>query len=383
MTLEKGFPRQLLDSSRDERYEYFKDKTIRHDKLTRVHEQVKKAVHYAPRGSLIFVIGTTGVGKTTLQHGLMREITEEMRPRLEKEKGIIPVAAIEADAPTHGGYDFKGHFKQTLRSVLEPLIDYKIDTGLREITTDENGRPVAKARASVLALREATEEAFRQRQLKAFFIDEAQHIAKTSSGVTLKDNLDVLKTIANKTKTTHILLGSYELLILLELSAQLTRRSKVIHFGRYEPDVELDVKSYRSVIGNFQLHSPFPQLPNLLPHIDFLIQHSLGCVGVLKEWLLRGVALALETDAESITREHLEATRLTDGEWLSLAAEIREAEARMEINQDQIVSLQEKLGFHGKARKNSVRDDSENKQTRKKGNQFPGRRNPKRDKVGK
>ena len=89
MTLEKGFPRQLLDSSRDERYEYFKDKTIRHDKLTRVHEQVKKAVHYAPRGSLI-LNWTWTVPSLAIVGELSTITTSATRPAIEFSMAMMP-----------------------------------------------------------------------------------------------------------------------------------------------------------------------------------------------------------------------------------------------------------------------------------------------------
>lgn len=386
MIEESGFPRQLLDSSQEDKYQYFKQKTIKHTKLTHIDKQVQKAVKYAPQGSLIFVLGTTGIGKTTLQHGLMRAITEKMQLLLEQDKGRIPVAAIEADAPTHGGYNYKTHFRETLKALNEPLIDYKIDIPPREGTSIINGRLINNERTSIDILREASVEAFKQRMVTAFFVDEAQHIGKTSSGVTLKDNLDVLKTIANKSKTTHVLLGTYELLILQKLSAQLTRRSKVFHFGRYKPNEVEDMKSFRDVIGNFQIHLPFPQPVLLTPHLNFLMQYSLGCVGVLKEWLLRELQTAVEESAKSLTIEHLEATRLSDREWISLASEIKEAENSMIISQDEIVGLQEGLGFNGSPAKKELPNlgasDAVTPTQKKKGNRYPGRRKPKRDPVG-
>jgi hypothetical protein len=62
------------------------------------------------------------------------------------------------------------------------------------------------------------------------FVDEAQHLARISSGRRLSDQLDVIKSIANRTQTVHVLFGTYELMAFRNLSAQLSRRSMDLHF---------------------------------------------------------------------------------------------------------------------------------------------------------
>src|SRR5207249_6305769 len=82
----------------------------------------------------------------------------------------------------------------------------------------------------------AAEQALRYRRPPVVFVDEAQHIARIASGRRLSDQLDVIKSIANRTQTVHVLLGTYELLAFRNLSAQLSRRSVDVHFARYSAD---------------------------------------------------------------------------------------------------------------------------------------------------
>ena len=58
----------------------------------------------------------------------------------------------------------------------------------------------------------AVERALAFRRPAAVLIDEAQHLAKMGSGRRLADQLDVIKSLANRTKTVHVLMGTYELL---------------------------------------------------------------------------------------------------------------------------------------------------------------------------
>ena len=66
----------------------------------------------------------------------------------------------------------------------------------------------------------------------AFFIDEAHHLGKVSGGRKFQDHLDVIKSLANTAETMHVLVGTYELQLLLNLSDQLSRRSRTFHFER-------------------------------------------------------------------------------------------------------------------------------------------------------
>ncbi len=87
-----------------------------------------------------------------------------------------------------------------------------------------------------MRLRLALESALIHRRPAAFFIDEAQHLAKMKSGRKLQDQLDSIKSLASLTDTVHILVGTYELLPFRNLSAQLSRRSIDIHFPRYRAE---------------------------------------------------------------------------------------------------------------------------------------------------
>jgi hypothetical protein len=56
------------------------------------------------------------------------------------------------------------------------------------------------------------EQALRYRRPRAVLIDEAQHLFALASGRRLEDQLNVLKSLANRSNTVHVLFGTYELL---------------------------------------------------------------------------------------------------------------------------------------------------------------------------
>jgi hypothetical protein len=71
--------------------------------------------------------------------------------------------------------------------------------------------------------RYAVEQAVRYRRPIAVMIDEAQHLGKIPSGRRLLDQLDVVKSIANQTKTLHVLFDTYDLRAFRNLNGQLSR----------------------------------------------------------------------------------------------------------------------------------------------------------------
>jgi hypothetical protein len=170
------------------------------------------------------------------------------------------------------------------------------------------------------------------------FIDEAQHLARIASGRRLSDQLDVIKSIANRTETVHVLLGTYELLAFRNLSAQLSRRSMDLHFQRYRAESAEDRKVFRSVLLTFQKQLPFAEVEaDLMALWEFLYERSVGCVGILKEWLMRACVRAIKHGAVTLSPEHLEKTALSTSQCEKVLAESREGETR--LNDDADASL--------------------------------------------
>jgi hypothetical protein len=113
----------------------------------------------------------------------------------------------------------------------------------------------------------------------------------------------------------HVLVGTYELLGLTNLSAQLSRRTVEVHFGRYLATVDKDRLAFKSVLLTFQRQLPVSEEPDLVGLWERLYEGSLGCVGVLKSWLNRALADAIAHEATTITRRHLDRQALPTRTW--------------------------------------------------------------------
>src|SRR6266702_4447323 len=270
-----GFPQELLSQPPETRLRYFETKVVAHQRLKEVHASLLHALRYPAGVSLILVVGPTGVGKTTLRRRMERQLLEDAQPSPTCSPGHIPVVGLEVPAPDGRNFNWKDYYTRALLALDEPFVADKITYEVCDLHRDEQGRLVIGRSLTIPDLRRALEKTLLHRQPRAFIVDEAQHFRKMASGRRLLDQMDNLKSLAGMTNTVyviynleqrgrllnnwhyvyselvsdvlfqksrarlyimHVLVGTYELLGLTNLSAQLSRRSLEIHFPRYHAD---------------------------------------------------------------------------------------------------------------------------------------------------
>ena len=374
----KKFPTYLLNQPIANKIAYFEDYRVNHPKLKEVEDLVMRSIRKPDGALLLFVYGATGVGKTTLRLKIEQQLIEEALPKLEKDLGKFPVIGVEAVASESGNFNWKDYFTRALIALEEPLIEYKIDINydIPGIRRNSEGELSIKRSTPVAQLRRALEKALFHRHPDIFFVDEAQHLSKMSSGQKLQNQLDCLKSLANMSGVVHGLFGTYELLIFRNLSAQLSRRSIDIHFPRYKANNAQDLKAFKSVLLTFQKHLPLEEEPDLISQWDYFYERSLGCVGILKDWLTRTLRDVLEDEETTITQKHLKRRAWSAAQCGRMLQEIEEGERQLEETQEDVYQLRKALGLDLEAE-----EVSKTPSKSRKGSRRVGRRKGKRDSI--
>ena len=378
-----AFPQDLLGQPPEARLGYFKSFTIAHPKLKEADAVLKQAIQEPAGWSLIFVYGPTGVGKTTLRRRVEKHLKESMMEALRQNPGLVPVASMEAAAPDSSQFSWKDYYRRALLALDEPLVDRKLTCHVRSSFHDGRntfGRALTDPRAAGLEIRLALESALIHRRPAAFFIDEAQHLAKMKSGRKLQDQLDSIKSLASLTNTLHILVGTYELLPFRNLSAQLSRRSIDIHLPRYRAESSEDYAAFRNAVFTLQRHLPLTGESDLLPHLEYCYERSIGCVGLVKDWLTRALALALNQGASTVNLKILERTAWSLDQSERMARETVDGERDVSENAENRDRLRHllQLGTASSVAVPAVRANSPAPHVRPR----VGQRKPVRDLVG-
>jgi hypothetical protein len=96
MAATNGFPRDLLTQSATARRNYFRDCTIAHPHLAEVYRRLRTEIATVEPGTLLFVYGPSGIGKTTLLQRLAQKVAEEMGAALVDDVSRIPLVTVEA-----------------------------------------------------------------------------------------------------------------------------------------------------------------------------------------------------------------------------------------------------------------------------------------------
>lgn len=374
MTPQEGFPKELLNQSPEDRLTYFEQHKIDHPKLKKASNQLLNAIDKRDKGSLIFIYGPTGVGKTTLKEKTVEKLIERSLEQLKTDKGKIPVVTLEAVAPESGNFNWKDFYTRSLIELEEPLIDFKIDYGEKGIQRNSEGEIIIESRVASHKLRKSLEKCLKHRHPDIFLIDEAHHFGIMSSGQKLKNQLECLKSLANMSSTNLGLLGTYDLLIFHDLGGQLSRRTINIHFSRYKVDYKQDLKAFVTVLKTFQKHIPLSEEPDLLSNWEYFYERSIGCVGILKDWLTRTLGDVLDKQIESIELKHFRARALSVSQCKQILKEIEEGEKALEETQKDRDELRSALGL------TKISLPKPRKATKR--NNKVGQRKPKRDTTG-
>lgn len=388
--------RDVLKRSKQERLNAFKGFKVQHPLLLKAYDELWRAIKASHPGSIIIIFGPTGVGKTTLLEGISKRLIKMRLAELKNNPELMPVITVQLDAPTTGNFDWKDYFKRLLIEMDEPLVDHKIDMGRWNPSSPSyfsenprNRQVIFSDKSSTSILRFACEQTLRRRNPLIVLLDEAQHLGIISSGRKLLDQLNTIKSIADKSLTTHGLCGTYELIPFRNLSGQLSRRSIDVHFGRYQAQNKAHREAFINVLFTFQHRLPLSETPDFISKWDYFYERCIGCIGVLKDWLTVALTSALEEDSRTLTLERLEQHAPSVTRCNSMLREAVDGEKEIEESMEARTKLRNTLGLEPlslrtKQQPSLLRGTEQSSKTGKKGSKRRvGLRNPVRDEIGK
>jgi DNA polymerase III delta prime subunit len=335
-------------TSLDPRLNQFKEYAVLHHQLARVDKLLMRAIREPAGFAHVLVYGPSGVGKTTMIRSFAKRLNENLPEHLPNVSNSpsyrngsqtpMPLLLLETRPPDGGVFNRADYYRTALKLLGEPFYERRmlIDVDAEQ-TWEKKGRSRSKTAQfnDSPELRHALEEAMIKRGVRAVILDEAQHLMKIGSGTgasaaKLLDQLDWIKSMTNVTGVLHILIGTYELLNFRNLSGQASRRGLDLHFPRYLYQNEQDRQDFQSALLALLRQVPLNvDVNELMQHWLYFYERSLGCVGVLKDWLIRAVAAALDDGHDTLSLERLHEHTLSLAQCERMALDTTEGEQKL------------------------------------------------------
>src|SRR6266576_5937876 len=343
----------------------FKAYAVNHVLLEDIDTRLTHAILEPAGFAHMLVYGPSGVGKTTMLRRTERrvqelyahmatpsEATAQWRcPQGSPALPAQPLLVLEARPPDGLTFNRTDYYRSALTALGESyykqwsLVDIHVDQTWETKTRSKSSGRVSQFNDSP-ELRHALEEALVRRGVRAVIVDEAQHLMKVASGAKLLDQLDWIKSMTNVTNVVHVLVGTYDLLDFRNLNGQAARRGHDLHFPRYQFQHKADRKAFQGARHALLQQTPLDMdLQDLMNHWYYFYERSIGCIGVLKDWLVRTVSDALHSGADRLELDRVTAHALSNAQCERMATDAAAAEHRLHYTESSREHLWSLLGM--------------------------------------
>jgi hypothetical protein len=296
--IEPLFNASLLSATAEEKRDYFDHKTIAHAHLKSTRQLALDSIDRSSAHRIVAVVGPAGVGKSLLA----RRIWEAYQPgavdgHLPDDAQRTP-SSIVFDAPSHAGKLGKTYWATFLKLILQGcgarLFDERIFMGaedFRMLATPST--PIIKEKSVEMLLIRAI-NGLQQRRTKVVVIDRAERLFPEGDRASCLQSQQMLSDLASSTNTRFVLVGGYQVVRQCVPSVWLLREH-IVHFRRYESHDPQEYAYFETALRNLLAHMPLDQrlVPLSADTLNQLHKRTVGCIGLLKEALLRAYQSAL------------------------------------------------------------------------------------------
>jgi hypothetical protein len=185
--------------------------------------------------------------------------------------------------------------------------------------------------AEWLEMRDAVSYALDLLRVKAVCIDEAQHLLQADAAHKPSIQLDWLKSLTNRSHLLYILVGNFSLYDFCHLNGQLARRVREEQFARYHLESQADAMEFTSALKALLEQVPLQvDIPEMLTHWKWFGEWSIGCIGILGDWVVETAATLCRAGESVLTLEALAKHALKPAQRLKLETEARTGEFKIE-----------------------------------------------------
>jgi hypothetical protein len=360
----------------------FNRKRVLHLRVEEMFGTLNKICTAGCNESVIAVIGPTGVGKSALLRQFVSGVNAAYEAAMEKDPAMLPAVYLELPTPIAGDANWKDIFIRLLNAMKEPMVDRKTAHALHP---DSSRKAINYSPRGVAEeLRRSLLDCVHNRNTKVIVLDEGRNLFYSRSSLRHSLQLDLVKSLSNDIKIPIVIGSSYDLLNTENFHGQLARRTRILHFERYsEADLVKDNpygNSFRSALYSLLHALPVQWDQDFLKHSDYFLMYSVGCIGILKNWLERSLADAVDLN-KPVDAALIEKNRFKQKDLRLILDEAKSGEEQLvDISDDEFARNFSFAQRPSLALPTDQRSPSQSRPARSR--QKPGVRGPSRDKVG-
>ena len=329
-------PRDPAFVARLEAFQRFK---IKHPHLEAMDHLLSDAIAEHTSYHLLALYGPSGVGKSTAIHRIASRLRVE-----ESNPAFTPVVIVQASPEDIGSSARLDFYRQVLHALRGHVA---IRDRIENLPLARMPRKKSTDPAEWLEVRDAVIYALEIARVKAICVDEAQHLMHSDAAQRPGVQLDWLKSLTNRANLLYILVGNFSLYDFCHLNGQAARRMRDEHFARYHFTQQEECENFIGALKALLLQVPLQvDIPEMLQHWRWFGEWSIGCVGILSDWVVETVSSLCRKGETTLTIDELKKHALKPDQRFRLETEARTGEFKIE--QAKAKSEQELLELPGR-----------------------------------
>ena len=317
-----------MSSSKHEKFrealERVRDKietcTLDHDHFNEAKAELELALK--GKRNLIFLVGTTGVGKGVL----VKTLEDELNLLVKDDRRHLRAISCTAPSPRSGPFSWSGFCIALLEAAFDPFPEDKVNhkDSLARLNR-EVGFSIQNHSGDRLF--NAAIRAIGDRGIRVIIIDEAENLVPDKKGHGFVKNLRVVRDLGShvsgdpiagqKGDCKVVLVSTPDILEeVAQVSSEIVRRMDKVVLSRYTLGGGVrggEFQGFQRLVGSLLELFPEEIRPELSrENILDLHLDSLGCIGNLVNWFVDAVNLCIKEADERLEWWHFEKASLTD-----------------------------------------------------------------------
>lgn len=313
------------------RLETFKAVTVKHAHLQEADDQLSLWVEEHTDATHVLLCGPGGVGKSKILSVVAERFKDE-----ELDRFTVPVLLLEPTPPDQGPYLRLDYYWQIVDALKEHLLVKELVGNVAHLMAMSRATRSKLGATDWLKMRLTAEQALTRARVRAVFVDEGHRLMQGDGSQSVDEQLEWLKSLSNRTHVLHVLAGPYALFGFRNTSGQLARRGRDIHLARYHAEDKEERLAFMAAVKYLLERVPLAvDLQALLPRWRWWAEGCVGCVGILRDWLVDAVAATLVQKGTSLTEDILTKTMPHPARRLSLEIEARAGEHQVALHESE------------------------------------------------